>query len=459
MLAKLQENGLKLLPLIIPIILLVILSYWSGIPTQNSELFIVGVLFFCVVIAVFLYAGWHLLIRPLPENRDVPEQSIPASVRQLLAVLLAISGINLVVGAYWDEVWHRIYRFPFGEDLLWRPHLLMYSCFLLVSLLALGGLWYLMRNGRGTMQQRFRANPIVGLLVLIGGFLIFVVPADPPWHEIYGEDISAWSAPHLILGISFAGAMILSAALYLSTIAKRQWTSLIRLRVNDWLVNFVFAFMFLFLSQIFITEWDAVAAPSENFSLDVISARPEWIFPILVIALSGFVGTLTVHALRAVGAATAMGVVALVIRLLLVESFDFNAISANPWVLALPPLIALDVFYALVLRRQQDSPSWWLSGVVIMLGVLLGTLPLMPGRVFYPEVTLALLPPTVIIGGIIGMGANWYGRLLGDFLATSYKALPERTSAARNLVWLPPVAAVGTLVFIIYFVITATPPV
>ena len=112
-------------------------------------------------------------------------------------------------------MWHRSFGLPFGEDLLWRPHLLLYFGFLSVSALAGVALLILLRGSsdlqsRPSLQQRFRAQPVLGLLTLVGGFLIFAIPADPVWHTLYGEDITAWSLPHLILTISFAMIMFLA---------------------------------------------------------------------------------------------------------------------------------------------------------------------------------------------------------------------------------------------------------
>ncbi len=130
-----------------------------------------------------------------------------------MAALLALGSLALMVGGFWDEVWHRKYGLPFGEDLLWRPHLLIYFGLLLPPALAAVSLVQIITRGEGRLPQRLRADPGMSLLVFLGVFLLLNVPADPIWHLIYGEDISAWSLPHLVLMLSAGLLALLGAAL------------------------------------------------------------------------------------------------------------------------------------------------------------------------------------------------------------------------------------------------------
>ena len=38
----------------------------------------------------------------------------------VIAALAAISGINIVIGGFWDEMWHRSFGLPFGDIPLQR---------------------------------------------------------------------------------------------------------------------------------------------------------------------------------------------------------------------------------------------------------------------------------------------------------------------------------------------------
>lgn len=85
--------------------------YWGGV-VRGPKLpaFMLGIAVLIATLCAFALAFWHLLIRPLPmRHRVVASQSINASYRQAIALLLGIASINIVVGGFWDEVWHRLY--------------------------------------------------------------------------------------------------------------------------------------------------------------------------------------------------------------------------------------------------------------------------------------------------------------------------------------------------------------
>src|SRR5262245_37249239 len=191
------------------------LAYWGGAPRRDAAFF-AGVIILLAALGLYGALVWALLFKPLPEEAP-PLPRTSARSRQILALLVGICGVNFVVGGIWDAVWHLNYGIPFGQDLLWRPHLLLYSSFLLIAGFAFGGLNIVLKNGQGSLQRRFRQNPLVGLLALVSGFMLVIVPADPLWHMIYGEDISAWSLPHLVLAAGFSLVMIVSAMIQAST--------------------------------------------------------------------------------------------------------------------------------------------------------------------------------------------------------------------------------------------------
>src|SRR5919108_4209496 len=88
--------------------------------------------------------AWWLLASPLPPGRRPVGPAAPSErvlrVRRLMAAVVLLSGVLLRVGAPWDELWHRLYGVPFGEDLLWPPHLLLYASFALSFALIAAGL-------------------------------------------------------------------------------------------------------------------------------------------------------------------------------------------------------------------------------------------------------------------------------------------------------------------------------
>ena len=174
------------------VIIFVAFTIWGGIPTEsNVAIFWLQAGLFLLVICAFVLVFWHLLVRPLAPNLRKPQKvAMTFRAREILALLLASGGIAIFIGGVWDEIWHRNYGIPFGEDLFWRPHLLMYFGFATAVFSGFWALLYLNRNLRGSFQQRFRSNTVAGLLILNAAFLFYALPADPLWHWIFGEDIT-----------------------------------------------------------------------------------------------------------------------------------------------------------------------------------------------------------------------------------------------------------------------------
>lgn len=427
---------------------------WAGLPDRERlPAFFLGAGLLGAIMAGFGYLAWRLLQKPLPIGHKQPTVSpLRPGYRRLVATLVAISGINIVVGGFWDEVWHRRYGLPFGEDLLWRPHLLLYTGFALVVGLAFLGLLRILRRGRGSLQQRFRADPVVGLLVLVGGFLVFALPADPLWHIIYGEDISAWSLPHLVLTASFLLIVLLAAAIQLSTLPVRAWTWLHRARGNDFLVLLMGAFGQVVLLQVLTTEWDT----SSSF---VIANRPEWLLPALLAGIATFTATWLTRATRLVGAGSAAGLIALGVRAGLVGLFGYDGVTASPWIAALPAMLALDAWYAIRLQRAGRPADLLTTAAAAMFGMAALGYPLVNRLFFYPEIGAGNLPAMLVTGLAAALGGSRLGARLGDYLATANKqtADMEVVSLPQRLV--PATGLIGLLAFIAVFVITAAPPV
>ncbi len=427
---------------------------WAGLPAREQlPAFLLGAAVLGGLLVATGFVGWYLLLKPLPAGHKRPTASpLNPGHRRLLAALVAISGINIVVGGFWDEVWHRQYGLPFGEDLLWRPHLLLYAGFTLVVGLSFLGLIRILRHGRGSLQQRFRSDPIVGLLVLVGGFLIYALPADPLWHIIYGEDISAWSLPHLVLTVSFLLIVLLAAAIHLSTVPARQWDWLHRARGNDVLPLMMAAFGQIVLLQVLTTEWDT----SSSF---VVSNRPEWLLPALLVGVATFTGAWVTRATRLVGAGSAAGLIALGIRSGLVALFGYEGVTASPWIAALPALLAMDVWHAFRFARQGQPSGVLATAAAALTGAATLGYPLVNALFFYPEIGMGNLHAMLLTGFIAALGGSWLGARLGDYLGTANKQTAGADNISLSLRLIPATGLAGLLAFIAIFVITAAPPV
>jgi hypothetical protein len=451
---------------VVSLIVLGAFVIFGGVPSDDrTAIFWAATLAMIVILLGFGAATWHLLYRALPAGHRtvaVEGRGLGINARAMLALLMAISSFSLIISTFWDELWHRQFGIPLGEDLLWRPHLMMYFAFLAVVALGSWGLWKVMRDGTGTLQQRFRAQPVLGLAIITGAFLLYVIPADPAWHFIYGDDISAWSIPHLLLVLCFITIMLLSVAFHMTTLARRAWAGFWKLSINDAIPLLMFACIQTIFLQFFTTEYDQGFA-----STSVVAARPTWMLPLIIVICAAFTGVGAAHTTRRVGAATVSGLIALAIRVGLLAVFDTELLHLKAPVVILPALVAIDLWYAVaprVFKRPQGSAVAWVGGGLMTVVATIGvTIPfLFP--IHYDYLTINDLPVGIVV--MLAMSAlfAWGAAGIGDYVANSGQAeVAEPASAqARVKAWVPLVsfgALMANIAFVVVFIITAAPPI
>ena len=146
-------------------VLLSVMTVLGGTPEQDRMLiFVVGTILTIGGMLVIGAVGWHLLVRPLPEGyKSITQALVSDRTRYLMGLLMVLGSLNIMIAASWDEVWHSKYGIPFGEDFFWRPHQMMYFGFIVTIGVAAFGLWRIMTQGNGTLQQRFRMDTTLGL--------------------------------------------------------------------------------------------------------------------------------------------------------------------------------------------------------------------------------------------------------------------------------------------------------
>ena len=437
------------------ILIFVAFTIWGGIPTDtNVGLFWAQAGAFFLVICAFVLAFWHLLIRPLAPHLRQPQKAVlTIRARGVLALILASGGIATFIGAAWDELWHRRYGIPFGEDLFWRPHLLMYFGFATATVAGFWALLYLNRHLRGNFQQRFRANPLVGLLILNAAFLLYALPADPLWHWIFGEDITPWSIPHLILLASFVLTQLLALALHASTAGRRGWRVIVRLPLRDGLSLVILAAIQLIWLQLMLIDWDALL---DGLSSEWIGQyRPEWLLAANLLACATFCGVMATRVLRCAGAATAAGLLALVIRIGLIQLFDAEKLQFVAWLAALLPLLAIDIwaFYCSQIRKRE--PDWRGTAGAVILAMAIN-LPVI--QALYQFKNIDALPYLAAIL-VTGFGMSWLAKQVADAILRQREGFPASATASRTIKPLVSAAAAAAfLVFIFLFIATASPP-
>jgi len=433
------------------------LTYWAGFPREKFSIFVLGATILIGGMALYGLVVWHLLLRPLPAGVNKPALAMqPVPSRRLQAVLVTIAGMGIVIGGFWDEVWHRSFGFPFGPDLFWRPHILIYLGLLTPPLLAVYSLYTLLKKGKGSLQQRFRADPVNGLIILAGCFLIYTVPADPIWHTIYGKDISAWSLPHIMLLFSVSLIMILAVYIQLTTLPERHGSSLRKIKVPELLVLVALSFAILIQLQVLATDW-------ENGNR-MLANRPDWLLPVIFASLSTLMGSLVIRSLRRWGAATVIGLIAVLIRFGLIEASGYSAITARTWLPILPPLVALDLWYAIrihLLRNRAGEIPLLHSSLSNGLASLVGM------AVSLRIIARTFTYPVISWPGVVGMGlaslvasilGSWIGFWLSDslFQAKSLEDKEYKPGIALRLA--SPAVFSIVVVFIVFFIVTAIPP-
>lgn len=324
--------------------------------------------------------------------------------------------------APWDELWHRLYGVPFGEDLLWPPHLLMYASFALNVVFVGCGLSVALR-GRGGLRERVRREPLLAALGILAAYGFAFIPVDGVRHQVIGPDLMAESPPHVVGALTGAAVALAGVALALSTAPRPAWRGLLdQPRAIEAVVLGILVAQSLSWLQLFTTSWEWVD--------QVVLARPGWTYPVTVLAIGAAVSHLALHATRRVGAATAvaLGVLAAhapvvaLYRLLLAPG---PALPAH--LLLVPAALALDAWYAWQVRGGLLKGVRW-GGALLYAGIFLA-LALPYGARAVPG--LALDPATVLTttaaGLPLALGLSLLGGRIGAWLAESGRPRPFET--------------------------------
>ena len=431
-------------------------TVWGGIPTDDrAGLFWIQMVVLLLLICAFVLLFWHLLIRPLAPNLRKPvADTLSAELRRRIALVLAGGNMALFIGAFWDELWHRNYGIPFGEDFFWRPHLLMYFGFATSIFAGFWALYYLNRHLKGNFQQRFRSNSIIGLLTINALFMLYALTADPFWHWTFGQDLSAWSVPHLILLASITLSSLVAVFTYGSTLRLEKWRTIARLNVKDAVPLLLLTAILMLWLQVMLIDWDQTLLGIKIEWLGLY--RPEWLLAANLLAGATLIGIISTRVLRCAGAATAVGLLTLAIRFGLLQAFDTDLMHYVAWIAVLPPLIAIDLWstYCSVVRKGE--PEWRGTAFAVVAAMALNLVVIR--SLYNLDSTDNLAYGLAVIA--TGIGASWLGHQIADAMLRrlpNVAGVPGVSTAAK------PVAYIGIfggfLAFIVLFILTASPPV
>jgi hypothetical protein len=440
--------------------IVIALVNWGG-TAKPGPLFVLGVGVLTGLLASLGAVIWYLFLSPLPSTARVATTRSSLVTRSLAGVLAVASGLMFSVALVWDETWHHRYG-GFGNDFLWSPHFLLYGSLAILAFFASVGILFLALQGRGGIRERFRAEPLIGLLALVTLFQTVAAPSDLLWHKIYGVDLTAWSLPHLMLfgGVSFV--MLCAVPLTLSSLPQSSWRGLKALKLQEMLAIALISFAGMLFLILLAAEWEGISSlPDFNSSnLRAFWQRPEWLYPVVLMTCGGFIGSVAQNALKRVGVSSIVGVVIVLHRLVTVAIFGGQAegLAANSQLMVLPVFILLDVWQFTRLQRKL-SPAWSARGaLIIAIAALVVMLPLISSMLMYPRINTTTLPMMIIMSLVMMLSASWAGSNLGVWLSTLGQRPNAVETTPRSSSFVAAVGVCAAVILVLLAIVTAKPP-
>ena len=118
----------------------------------------------------------------------------------------------------------------------------------------------------------------------------------------------------------------------------------------------------------------------------------------------------------------------------------------------------MDLWLAIGLWRQRPS-GWRTTGLAGLVGMVVISFPLINQFYAYPTIAAGNLAAMLLACAVAAVGAAWVGRTVGDYFAMENKQVLDTAVTPAYLRYLSPVIAVAALIFVAFFIATASPPV
>lgn len=399
-----------------------ILALFGGLPeSANLTGFVVGlIVLFVLMVSLFGFIIWALVL-PLPEGVK-PSKVMPLTrnMRQTVALLSITLGMVGVLGGLWDVVWHVNTGLPFGEDFFWEPHQFIYVA-LTFPILAGAFIWYrIFTAGSGSLRQRLRADVPVTLIMLGGVASAFLLPADPIWHLIYGEDLTGLSVPHFVFSVSGMLSKIGVLAILLSYLPTRSnWSSLLNVKPLEMLIIVSFGVGLAANLMPTLGDWEAIMIGFETLPNlpALVAARPDWAVVFLAAFISIFGAVMATRVTKLIGAATAMWVIGIVFRsggFFILGYTETGATNIETWGLLLPFVLVVEAVNWYEANRRP-VPIWGGALLATVVGSLT-VIPLIPIAFTDPIVSMTNIPSMIIAIFVSAFVATLMARTLADIV-------------------------------------------
>lgn len=369
-----------------------------------------AILFTVMAYALPVLLGWWLIGTRIKGALEPVAQPSPRQAGGL-AALLGLSGLQLTLGGLWDASMHiQTGKIAAGEDFLWAPHIMIYAAFAIslgIAGFALGSLarqgW---RSGIRDPRRWIRANPYLGAVGLASLYSILSIPGDAVWHEIFGVDLTAWSPPHVMLGLTGC-AVVISAVGLLARTRERSpfWSDLGAVGLLAVAVNMAML--------VGVLEWELPTTRNP-----FVEARPIWLYPVVSATVSFVSLVLAKAVVRSRWAATAQAGINLAFRAAVMVVFG---LTDN--VVPLFPLVAVLGGLVLDLLPWERIGSPLPRGLAMAAGYTLGfallSLPILQARPDLPvftasDIAMMLAVTTAVCAGLHPMASAIGRKLRGE---------------------------------------------
>lgn len=359
-------------------------------------------------VLIMLISIWWLYLSSVKKGAG---EVAPPSPRLAgwLAGLLGVASLMWVVGALWDASMHiKTGEVPAGADFLWPPHLVLYGGFLLAFLVAVLAIAVIAvkgwRRGVHDPRQWVRQNPYLGAVALASLYEMMAIPGDAIWHEIFGKDLTAWSPPHVMIGLMIALVVISTIGVLIQSHPDKNRTG--------WSNAAILLLLGLMLNTIYIIgvlEWEL---PVES---PIVASRPIWYYPLVGGSLAFFTLALARQLVHWRWSATATAIAFYLVRLPVTLGLHLTH-NITP---ALPLDFILGAILMDLLPLQQISSR--------------GMRWLVTAAAFTAGYALLALPPLVLRADIPVLKASDFTLAITSTLVAALLLFPVARISARRL--------------------------
>jgi len=440
------------------------LGLFGGLPVgANISAFVIGLIILFLAIVALMGFVWYAVIKPLPANL-APSETKPLSdnLRQGVAIFLTLmSGMGLA-GGLWDITWHVRSGLRFGEDFFWEPHQFIYVA-LIMPIIVAGFIWFMIaQKGSGSLRQRFKADIPITLIMIGGTAMLFILPVDPLWHFIYGEDLTGLSLPHFVFSVSSTLTTMGAMSILLSYMPLRQtWQTIFNIRGLEILVISTLSLNIIGLLMPTLLDWEAISLPAKALPRlpALVAARPDWAMPFLAAFVAIYSSSMALHITKRFGTATLIWLIASVTRSLLFLAFGYNDTGMSTMFMLLPFTVAIDIVTWYRVSRNQSVSSLLVAVVSTVFGII-AVLPQIQVSYIDPILGVDNIPSIILAMFVGSFLAAWMGKVLGNIVYNTPRfEVPEKQPVvAKSIAFAMYGLAFATIGIAVFFVLTTTIP-